>query len=275
MVPKILLVTAVTFLAVALLGGIGLTLDTSEQQLTGIANLDSQSAGYPMDNPTAAETETRKIVEAQILASTVQILIESWTVAENELGYIYDSAISHATVMDNSKLLTHNHFSFPLPILNREEGSEAYVSLKLLDTEGKQLFQAPVSDFELAYEDQETLVFAYKDESRFESLGLMQAEFYDWTSVPLQAGMEVAQIDWDGSATRVDWTTILEVKLDEGIPFLVLEDGVKLGASGGGIFWEGKHIANVWQLRRVLDSSDNVIDTETTVALNTAQVANS
>jgi hypothetical protein len=104
-------------------------------------------------------------------------------------------------------------------------------------------------------------------------LGLRPAEFVEWESLPLQAGMEVAQIDWDETTTRVDWTTVQEVKMDDGAPMLVLEDGVMAGASGGGIFGEGTHIANNWKLRQMIDASGNVTDSVTTVALNSAQVA--
>jgi hypothetical protein len=121
-------------------------------------------------------------------------------------------------------------------------------------------------------EEEELLVFAYKEADLFAELGFESAEFKDWGSLTLEAGMEVAQIDWDGATTRVDWTTIQEVKLEDGAPRLVLEDGAIPGASGGGIFLNGFHVANNWRIEEQVDASGAVVDTVTTVALNTAMV---
>jgi hypothetical protein len=272
MVPKIYSRTVIILFAVAFIGSLGSTAPATEQETSNVVYTEDGLSGPGSTSDMAGEADTRKKIEEQILASTVRVVIQNWIVDDNESGYTIDQSVAHATVMSGSRLVTHNHFSLPLSIRHPDGEVEAYGLVKLLDARGKQLFQAPLSEFELAWEDQETLVFAYEDESQFEALGLRPAEFVEWTSLPLEAGMEVAQVDWDGSMTRVDWTTVQEVKLDGGAPLLLLEDGVMLGASGGGIFWQGKHIANNWLLRQMFDASGTLVDSMTTVALNSAQV---
>jgi hypothetical protein len=63
-------------------------------------------------------------------------------------------------------------------------------------------------------------------------------------SMPLQPGMEVAQIDWDGSSSHINWVTIEAVNTDSVIPNVKLSDCLNSGASGGGVFWRGHHIGN-------------------------------
>jgi hypothetical protein len=271
MVSRIVSTTVLFFVAVALIVHLGLEASGVENERLTFPGTDALSEAGP-GKDMARKAESRQRIEEQILASTVRLVIQNWVVDANESGYTVDVSVAHATVMSGSRLVTHNHFSLPLSILNPDGKIQAYGSVKLLDASGRQLFQAPLSEFALAWEDEATLVFAYQDEDQFEALGLRPAEFVDWTSLPLKPGMEVAQVDWDGSTTRVDWTVVHEAKLDGGVPLLVLEDGVMLGASGGGIFWEGKHIANNWLLRQVFNASGNVVDTMTTVALNSAQV---
>ncbi len=84
--------------------------------------------------------------------------------------------------------------------------------------------------------------------------------------------MEVAQIDWDGRTTRVDWVPVREVTLESGVPRLKLDDGAMVGASGGGIFFQGQHIANNWRVEEQIDASGAVVGQFTTVALNSTQV---
>jgi hypothetical protein len=273
MAPKRLLKTVITFVVAALLGGVALTACVGEQEVVNPVPVATPPTGDANNSRFAADAERRQAIEEQILASTVRVVIQNWIVDENEAGYTIDQSVGHATIMSGSKLVTHNHFSLPLSIRQPDAGTEAWGLVKLLDATGRQLFQAPLSEFRLAWEDQETLVFAYKDERQFDALGLRPAEFVDWSSLPLEVGMEVAQIDWDETTTRVDWTTVEEVILDDGAPMLVLEDGVTIGASGGGIFWQGKHIANNWRLRQMVDGSDNVVGAVTTVALNSVEVA--
>ena len=211
--------------------------------------------------------------EQGILAATVRIEFRGWSVAENETGYNIDSSVGHGTVKEGRYLVTHNHINIPLSIRPQEGELEIYTVVILTNSSGEKLFEGPLSDFELVWEDPEVLVIAHKDDSLFEKLGFASAEFKDWSSVPLEAGMEVAQVDWDGATTRVDWTTIQEVNIEEGVPRLVLADGATPGASGGGIFWNGVHVANNWAMVEQYEGSGLLIDIITKAAMNSVQIA--
>lgn len=223
--------------------------------------------------PTGKMAQACHELEQRILAATVRIELQGWSVADGESGYNIDYTVGHATIKDGRYLITHNHFRIPLSIRPQDGESEVYTSVTLSDSSGETFFKGPISDFEVAWEDPETLVFAYKDEKLFQDAGIVSAEFSDWSSIPLKAGMEVAQVDWDGVTTRVDWTTIQEVDVEDGVPRLVLADDVTLGASGGGIFWHGIHIANNWLLVQHYGESGTLTDTTTKVALNSTPVS--
>ena len=230
-------------------------------------------ANVACGKPTIANANTCRLIEEQILNSTVRIRIETWVVKAGDSGYDVHFSSGHATLKDDRYLITHNHFGVPLSIRPRDGEPEAYAVVTLSNSNGETLFEGPLSDFELVWEDPETLVIAYKGNGLFEKLCFVSAEFKDWLSVPLEAGMEVAQVDWDGTTTRVDWATVQEVNVEDGVPWLVLADDVTMGASGGGIFWQGVHVANNWFLVQQLEESGALIDTKTTAALNSAQVA--
>ena len=217
----------------------------------------------------------RQQIEQQILKSTVRVVVQSLTVKADESGYEIDDTLGHATVMGDRFLVTHNHFDIPLSIRPQAGDSETYGQVLLFDVSGYLVFKGPLSDFELVREDKETLVFAYKEGGLFEKLGFASAEFVDWSSVSLRPGMEVAQVDWDGATTRVDWTTIQEVEIEDGVPRLVLNDGAIPGASGGGIFLGGAHVANNWRLEEQIGTQGEIVGLQTTVALNSIEVVNS
>jgi hypothetical protein len=247
----------------------GLSVSAEAPTLSALAG-ELDIAGHQSD---AADAAARRKAEEQILRSTVRIYIETWTVKPDDSGYDVGATVSHATLKDGRFLVTHNHFSAPLA--DQSAGTDPiYAVVTLANSDGQALFRGPLSDFVLIWKDPQTLVIRHKDDGLFEKLGFVSAEFEDWSAVPLKPGLEVAQVDWDGETTRVDWTTIQEVDVDDGVPRLVLADGVTLGASGGGVFWQGKHIANNWLLVQELGSSGEFLDTATKVALDSAQVAN-
>lgn len=223
--------------------------------------------------PTPARAGACRQIEEMILNATVRFLITTWVVLPDESGYDIDYSTGHATLKDGRYLVTHNHFSVPLSIRPRAGEPEAYATVTLYDKDGEPLFRAPLSDFRLIQEEPGTLVMAYKDDGLFERLGFVSATFKDWGSAALEAGMEVAQVDWDGTTTRVDWVTVDEVDVEEGVPRLILDDNVRIGASGGGIFWRGAHVANNWAEVMQFEPSGAFIGTKTMVALNSAAVA--
>jgi hypothetical protein len=220
-----------------------------------------------------ASAEARQQMEKQILSSTIRFYIETWTVAPGDSGYDIASASGHGTLKAGGYLVTHNHFSTPPSGQSQEQGASAYSVVTLANSNGEALFKTPLSDFEVVWEDPETLMISHKDSGLFERLGFVPAAFKEWSSLRLEAGIEVAQVDWDGTTTRVDWTTVQEIAVDDGMPWLVLADGITLGASGGGIFWQGYHIANNWLQVQELDASDELLNVTTKVALNSAPVA--
>jgi len=235
--------------------------------------VQASGAGVTSDMPTNAGAGTRQQIEERILNSTIRFYIETWIVKPGESGFDVDTVSGHGTLKDSRYLVTHNHFSTPPSGGSHQPAPDVYALVTLTNSDGQALFRGPLSDFEIVREDPETLVIAHKDEDLFQKLGFVSAEFKEWSSVPLEAGMEVAQVDWDGTTTRVDWTTIQEVSVDDGTPRLVLADDVTLGASGGGVFWQGNHIANNWLQVQELGASGELIDSTTKVALNSAAVA--
>lgn len=232
----------------------------------------SEVSNITCSQPAITDVVACQDSEEQILKATVRIRIDTWVVKDGDAGYIVNNSVGHATVKDGRYLVTHNHFDIPLSIRPRDGEPEAYGIVTLFNSAGDSLYKGPLSDFELVWEDPETLVIAHKDDGLFQRLGFVSVPFQDWTSAPLAPGMEVAQVDWDGKTTRVDWTTIQEVNTDNGVPRLVLADDVLPGASGGGIFWQGVHIANNWALVEQFEGSGALVNAITKAALNSNRV---
>ncbi len=233
----------------------------------------ADGTGVACGQPTIANAAICRQVEKRILSSTVQFRIDAWLVKANESGYEVNVTYGHATLKDDSYLVTHNHFSVPLPSQFGGDQPDVYAQVILANSSGEALFKGPLSEFEAVWEDPETLVITHQNAELFQKLGFASADFQDWSSTPLATGMEVAQVDWDGATTRVDWTTIQEVHVEDGVPRLVLGDAVTLGASGGGIFWNGDHVGNNWLQVQHLDQSGQIVASTTKVALNSVHVA--
>ena len=220
----------------------------------------------------AANWSNCRQMEEHILQSSVRLLIQTWIAKPDDSGYEFYFSEGHATVKDGRYLLTHNHFGIPLSIRPGAGTPGGYSNITLFSAEGERLIVSPLTDYRIVYEEAETLVLGHWEERFLEELGFRSAEFGAWQSLTLKAGMETAQIDWDGATTRVEWTVIQEVSVEDGVPRLVLANGTKVGASGGGVFWQGIHVANNWRLEERLDANGNVVGAVTTVALNSARV---
>ncbi len=229
------------------------------ESVDDLANVNQASVVMP---------ENYREIEEKILQSTVRFLIQTWIAKSNEEEYEIFHSEGHGTVKDGRFLVTHNHFGIPLSIRPQAGEPDLYSNITLFNSAGDPLFIGPLTDFQIIEEDTEMLIFAYKEEGLFEKLGFISAEFKAWQSLTVQPGMIAAQIDWDGSTTRVDWTIIREVIVDDGVPRLVLEDGSIVGASGGGIFWKGVHIANNWTLNETIGADGIVLSQISTAALN-------
>lgn len=231
-----------------------------------------------INTASAAASDTREgarhELEEEILSTTVRILVESWVVRPDETGYDIHATLGHGTVMAGRYLVTHNHFSVPLSILQLQEDTGSYAVVYIYSSQGELLNKGPLTNFELAQNDVETLVFVHKQEGFFEELGFASAEFAAWPSLGLEPGMEVAQVDWDGLTARVDWVEVQSVILEDGAPRIVLDDSVLSGASGGGIFWKGSHVANNWRLEERIDATGTVVEAVTAAALNSVEISN-
>ena len=88
----------------------------------------------------------------------------------------------------------------------------------------------------------------------------------------VEPGTAVAQLDWDGRMAHVDWVLVEEVLEEGGTRVLVLSDELLQGAAGGGVFWQGYHIANNWMSGEVVDEGGSVVRQFSKAALNTYNV---
>lgn len=95
-----------------------------------------------------------------------------------------------------------------------------------------------------------------------------------WQALGLRPGMEVAQLNWDGQNTHVDWVRVSRIDLDNGTPVVRLENYVAPGASGGGVFYAGHHIGNNWFRRADMQfSAGTSVKKWTFAALNETGLA--
>ncbi len=197
----------------------------------------STSTPSPTPTPTPTATPTPNSVEQQILNSTVLIRITFQCPGRSNVCYAY----SHATVKDDQTLITHDHF---------EHLHHPVTKIELFTADGTPI---PVSGGFTKYGNHtqtSTLVFS---PGTFNSL--TPATFQSGTM--LQAGDRVAVIDWDGSnpgSTHVVWATVertiwADNPYDTVPPVLTVQLDIvaKPGTSGGGVFYQGIHIANNWQ----------------------------
>lgn len=226
--------------------------------------------GMSCRHPSLWSAQACREMEEEILQATAQVSIEVWRVREDESGYDVLCSCGHATVKEGSFLVTHNHHSVPLSIRLGEE--DVYESVVISNAAGERLFRAPLTDFEVEWEDAGAMVLGYKDEGLFEELGFRSAEFGGWPAEGLGPGAEVAQVDWDGSETRVDWVTVEELKLEGDLPRLVMGDDVMAGASGGGVFFHGAHIATNWLVVEELSGSGELIERGAVAALDSEEI---
>jgi hypothetical protein len=229
---------------------------------------------YSCANPLPHLVRKCDEVEAQILASTVRLEWHVWMEKNDGSEYTpVDGSAGHATIKEGRYLVTHNHLAISLS----EPESGMLTTVSVFAADGKPLWlDAPVELVAIAAEDAETLVLDfgnYGSEGLFAALGLSSAEFRSWDSLPLHSGQAVAQINWDGETTDVDWVKIQTVITDHGTPRLELASFVMPGASGGGIFWNGYHIANTWTRNSVRNvHNGTVLRRYSVAALNPSRV---
>lgn len=199
---------------------------------------------------------------AGLLQSTVRMTIETWEVAADESGYVLNAGVGHATVLEGRYLLTHNHFDPPLdnPGLTR---------LTLFDETGQLLLQTTSFEVVESCEGTQLVDMSPKEgQPTLAMLGRRSAAVAGPLESPPVAGDTVQQVVWDGQQTSLRATTVESLEIVEGIPRLVLPQAIVPGASGGGVFFHGRHIANNWTTRDYLDANDLIFDQDSTAAVN-------
>lgn len=221
------------------------------------------TVGSQCQETTATNTNLNtRDLEQDILSTTVRLHLRSWIPRRGGSSYEVVNSLAHATVKGGCCLVTHNHFDIPLPLGTGAHKAGPYTDITITDWRGKRVFRAPLADFIVVYKGEEVLVLALAEEQNscwLEDLGFQSAHFSLPKQIDLQSGMKVAQVDWDGRCTRIDWTVANDFAETEHSRVLKLEDPIRLGASGGGIFYNGSHIANNWMLTRGLDNDGKTI----------------
>jgi hypothetical protein len=187
--------------------------------------------------------------EALLLSTTVRLRWETWLVNENNQGYTILDADGHGTVVNGRYLITHNHHTIPLSLSESGFDPDIYTRLLVFNSGGNLVNILPLTDFQIALREPQMLLLVYvsqKEAQPFGTDGLAVAQLRAWTTLPLEPGSEVAQINWDGSRTTVKWAEITAVHDQQNPPCLEMANHIRPGASGGAIFWQGYHIANSW-----------------------------
>jgi hypothetical protein len=122
----------------------------------------------------------------------------------------------------------------------------------------------------------ETLLLEFTDNDGrglFESLGVPSADFMAGEEASVAAESTMAQINWDQNQAHVQWTHVQAVFNEGSTPVVRLADCLIPGASGGGVFLNGAHIANNWS-RSVGCGEANYDEAlhHSTAALNSAEL---
>lgn len=200
-------------------------------------------------SPTPPAIDGHQPVEQLMLEATVRLAVETWLVNEGERGYTILKSEGHGTVVNGRFLITHNHHTIPLSLSETGFDPDIYTRLLVFNAAGDLVNILPLTDFQIALREPQTLLLAYvgdKTDSPFGTMGLKVEQVQVGTAVLLEPDAEVAQINWDGQTTWVEWPRVTAVYPQHEPPCMELASQPQLGASGGGIFWQGQHIGNTW-----------------------------
>lgn len=212
-------------------------------------------------NPTPQTAAGCAALAEKILAATVRLEFHG-----------PGGGIGHATVIGGRYLVTHNHYPVSGQALSR--GGDGLISaVSVLKANGDViLLKAPLSYFSVVLLTPEALVLDFHEYGGvgfFDKLGVASADPGRMTDLNLQPGSEVAQIDWDLTATRLVWVQVTAVHGTDGAPHVELDSYVEQGASGGGVFYNGIHVANNWSHNTEFDvATGKVLRQYSVAALN-------
>lgn len=203
-------------------------------------------------DPTPADKPHCDAASRRILASTVRLLFLS-------SGPV---RVGHGTVIDGRYIITHNHYASlqrgESPALAR---AETHLSVALADGQFI-LRNAPLSSYTVVASRPGLMLLDFKT---IKGIG-----FFDYHGVPsaplgvaklsaIRPGSEIAQVNWDGKTTFVEWARVSSIREDGPVPALEIDNFIELGASGGGVFYEGRHIANNWLQGRALRTDTRAV----------------
>ena len=263
--------TKTSLAATALFANTNDDLDTS--QSVEVANNQPELS---CANPAPAMLAACQAMEREILDSTVRLLMFTPLIHVEGFGVRIVNSMGHATIMNGRYLVTHNHYDETLMPMLQQGDPENLITINIFSTNGEIISQVPGQTLSVLVVDQETVVFDFGEKDGaafFTALGLPSAKFTAQPSVIFEAGMEVAQIDWDGTSSHVDWVSIDAINTGSETPIINISNCMMKGASGGGVFWQGQHIGNNWSRTDKCDSGlvsgDEIVST---VALNSQLV---
>ncbi|MCA9965903.1 MAG: hypothetical protein KC423_16745, partial [Anaerolineales bacterium] len=211
-----------------------------------------------------------------ILDATVRFEIETWVSCGGGCK-IKHNANGHGTIMNGRYLLTHNHLDETIIARLLTGNNLPTLTITLYDSNGQLIAKLSAEHVAIAAVDSEAIVldFGYQNGTGFfQALGLPSAQFIAATQLTLEVGAVVAQIDWDGTTTCVEWATIDAIETISGTPVAQLSNGLEHGASGGGVYWNGIHIGNNWKTSTCMTTPSKTIENHSYAALNTSHVLN-
>lgn len=218
------------------------------------------SCANPTPDVAAACDETAR----RILASTVRVEFHGPA-----------GGIGHATVVGGRYLITHNHYPVTAAALNNG-GENQVTAISVFKANGDViLLKAPLTYFKVIREEPEMLLLdfqAYSGVGLFDSLVVPSVEWSDGATLLPAPGSEVAQVNWNGSTAHVDWVRVTASYQTGAVSYIELDNFVEQGASGGGIFYNGVHIANNWTRQTDRLESGAVVRQYSVAALNPANV---
>lgn len=269
-----LIIAGFGLMSVVLLGAVACSPLSEAHAVEGSPALDTAQVDSPtsMDespscaNPTAEMAADCRAMAERTLAVTVRV--EFLTAHEISRG--------HATVVAGRYLITHNHYPIA-EACTRNEGGCEITAISLFKANGEIILaNAPLQSVTFDLVSPETLVLDFGDlggQGLFEVMGLPSAEIASGESLNVTPGSEVAQVDWDGATAHIDWSRVQSAGVDGGTPYIELDTFVEHGASGGGIFYNGVHIANNWtRCTDMAAAGGEIVNQFSVAALNPANV---
>ena len=200
-------------------------------------------------NPIPSSVAVCQKMETHILKSTVRFLMYTPLMHVEGFGMRIVNGGGHATVKDGRYLVTHNHIDETIFAMLQAGDPDNLITIDIFNTDGEVILQVPGQALSIRIIENETVVFDFGEKDGvgiFAAHGLLSAQFVPQSSLTLLPGMEVAQIDWDGFSSHIDWVSIEEVTTVSDTSIIKVANCITLGASGGGIFWQGYHIGNNW-----------------------------